>query len=258
MNRASIVVFLFVINFIIFPLRLLAQSAQLISQGVEIRFIPRTSNQSSPSGGTRGTTTTDSKSTGSRGDCLSKSIPLTRLVGGSKLESTVSDRPTFWVYVPYAPEEASSGEFSLQDGEKNIYRTPFSLSRTPGIVSVTIPPTVKPLEIGKKYRWYFTLNCPQREGSPENSTPAFVTGQVQRIAITSELDSQLKAAKTALERAVIYAKNGIWYDTITELGQLRLKEPENREAINAWINLFKSEDVRLGEISAERIVGNIN
>lgn len=257
MNRGSIVIFLFLINFIIFPLRLLAQSSQLISQGVEIRFIPQTSNQTSPSGGTRGTTTTDNRGTGSRGDCLSKSIPLTRLGGGSKLESTVSDRPTFWVYVPYGPEEASSGEFSLQDGETDIYRTPFTLPATPGIVSVTLPASVKNLEVGKKYRWYFNINCPQREGSTEKTTPAFVTGRVERVAFTSQIENELKAAKTSLERIAILARNGIWYDTLNELAQLRLQEPGNRDAIAAWNTLLKSDSIGLGGIAQEQIVGNI-
>lgn len=242
---------------IIFTLLSLSISPNLLlaqSQRVEIRFIPRTANQ--PSGGTRGNPTT-TKGGGSRGDCISKTTPMTLLVGDRNLESTISDRPTFWVYVPYTPAEATSGEFSLQQGETDLYRTSFSLPATPGIVSVTLPPSVKPLEVGKKYRWYFNINCPQREGSTEKPTPAFVTGRVEKIALISQVENELKAAQTNLERIAILARNGIWYDTLSELAQLRLQEPGNRDAIDAWNALLKSDSIGLGGIAQEPIVGNI-
>lgn len=233
------------------PSVLLAQS-----QRIEIRFIPRTANQTSPSGGTRGTPPT-TQGGGSRGDCISKTTPMTLLVGDKNLESTISDRPTFWVYVPYTPAEATSGEFSLQQGETDIYRTTFTLPATPGIVSVTLPPSVKNLEVGKKYRWYFNINCPQREGSTEKPTPAFVTGRVEKVALNSEVENELKAAKTSLEKTAILARNGIWYDTVNELAQLRLQESGNRDALDAWNALLKSDSIGLGGIAQEQIVGNI-
>lgn len=251
MKQYNLAIIFTLLSFIISSTELLAQS-----QRTEIRFIPRRTNQASPSGASRGTPTT-TKGGGSRGDCISKTTPMTLLVGDKNLESTISDRPTFWVYVPYTPAEATSGEFSLQQGETDIYRTLFTLPATPGIVSVTLPPSVKPLEVGKKYRWYFNINCPPKEGSTETSAPAFVTGRVEKLALTSEAENEFKAANTTLERIAILARNGIWYDTVTELAQLRLKEPENREAIDAWNSLLKSDPIGLEGIAQEQIVGNI-
>lgn len=251
MNQHRLVIALSLSSLIIYPTQLIAQST---SNNSEIRFIPRTV-QASPSGGTRGNPPT-SGGTGSRGDCLAKSLPLVRLVGFNNLEFTVSDRPTFWVYLPYTSTEGTSGEFSLQDGDVDIYRTSFTLPKTPGIVSITLPSSVKPLEIGKKYRWYFNVNCSSEQTANQATTPAFVTGRVQKIALNSEIESQLKAA-TTLERIAIYAKNGIWYDTINELALLRLQEPQNQEAVKVWNQLLKSEFVGLGEIVAQPIIGNI-
>lgn len=251
MKQPNLAIVFTLINLIIFPAEILAQS-----QRIEIRFIPRTANQTSTSGETRGNPPTK-PGPGSRGDCISKTTQMTLLVGDRNLESTISDRPTFWVYVPYTPAEATSGEFSLQQGGTDLYRTPFTLPATPGIVSVTLPPSVKPLEFGKKYRWYFNINCPQLESSRQKRTPAFVTGRVEKVRLSSEVENELRLAKTTLEKIAILARNGIWYDTLTELAQLRLQEPGNRDALDAWNTLLKSDSIRLGGIAQERIIGNI-
>ena len=251
MKQPNLAIIFTLLSLSISPSVLLAQS-----QRIEIRFIPRTANQTPPSGGTRGTPTT-TRGGGSRGDCISKTTPMTLLVGDKNLESTISDRPTFWVYVPYTPAETTSGEFSLQLGKNDIYRTSFTLPATPGIVSVTLPSSVKTLEIGQKYRWYFNINCPLIEGATETPTPAFVTGRVEKVAFSSQVENELKAAKTSLERIAILARNGIWYDTLNELAQLRLQEPLNKDAIDAWNALLKSDSIGLAGIAQEQIVGNI-
>lgn len=252
-NKQTFLIILSLFSLIIYPPQLIAQST---SDNSEIRFIPRTLNQVNPPAANRGSPPTNG-GPGSRGDCLAKNLPLIRLVGFNNLEFTVSDRPNIWVYLPYTSTDATSGEFALQEGEVDIYRTSFILPATPGVVSVTLPSTVKPLEIGKKYRWYFNINCSSEQTANQATTPAFVTGRIQKIALNSEVESQLKAAKTPLERISIYAKNGIWYDTINELALLRLREPQNQEAANIWNQLLKSESVGLGEIGNEKIIGNI-
>ena len=133
-----------------------SQSSTTSGDPVKIRFVP--ANPDPPDRGTP----TSNRGTGSRGDCLYKPNKplLTSLVGSNNLDLTISDRPTFWVYVPYTQQEAPSGEFSLQDGENDVYRTRFQLPATPGIVSISLPATQKPLEVGKTYRWYFEMNCP--------------------------------------------------------------------------------------------------
>lgn len=113
------------------------------------------------------------------------------------MELTTKERPTFWVYVPYTSDEAPSGEFSLQDGDEDVYRTRFQLTATPGIVSVTLPATAKPLEIGKTYRWYFEINCPNTQRTARTA-PASVTGIVRRISPSSNLENALKSAQNPL------------------------------------------------------------
>jgi hypothetical protein len=177
-------------------------------------------------------------------------------VGSSNLALTVNDHPTFWVYVPYTPEEAPAGEFSLQDGKNDVYRTRFQLPATPGIVKISLPPTAKALEIGKTYRWYFDLDCPRKDSSNQQSTPASLPGLVQRVS-RPELESHLKAASTSLERIAVYAKNGIWFEAVTELAQLRLNQQQNPTFKNVWVELLGDKTIGLEGIAQQPIVGSV-
>jgi hypothetical protein len=222
------------------------------SQASQIRFIPaKSGKQDRPDD--KGTPPT-TFGTGSRGNCLEKDIPLTALAGIKPLDLTISKYPTFWVYVPYTAKEAPVGEFSLQDrAENDLYRTKFALPTTPGAIAISLPPSATALAVDRQYRWYFKIDCPrQLEASDEFSTPAFVTGQIQRVLPTSELETPLKTAKTALDRVIIYAQHGIWYDTLTELATLDLTQPDL--AITRT-NLL--QDVGLEKVARQPVIGAV-
>jgi Domain of Unknown Function (DUF928) len=199
------------------------------------------------------------EATGSRGDCIYKQDKpsLTRLVGGNQSQLTVKDYPTIWVYLPYTAQEASNGEFSLQDGDIEVYRTRLKLPSKSGIVGISLPSTIPVLTVGKVYRWYFDINCSRNVSSVNSPTPASVTGIVQKELISVELERDLKTAKTPLEKIFTYAKHDIWYETITELAQLRLKEPNNATLKKVWIELLSTDNLGLEKISQEPIVANM-
>jgi hypothetical protein len=234
------------------PARAVPQSpSQATTQSELIRFV---FNVDPPDRGTPPA----GQGTGGRGDCL-RSVdrpPLTRLVGSQGLDQTVDEHPTFWIYVPYTAAEAPSGEFSLHDGDHDVYRVQFQLPSTPGIVSVTLPHTVAPLEVDKSYRWYFEINCPNQKVSRE-PTPASVTGLVKRMALSETLLNELNAATTPLRRAAVYAKQGFWFDTLTELAQLRLAEPENAVIKQAWTDLLNDRRIQLQSVAEAAIVGHV-
>jgi hypothetical protein len=197
--------------------------------------------------------------TGSRGDCISQQDkpPLTRIVGGHQSQFTVKDYPTIWVYLPYTAQEASNGEFSLQDGDIEIFRTRLKIPSKSGIVGVSLPSNIPALKVGKEYRWYFDINCSRNLSSNNSSTPASVTGIVQRKLISVELERDLKTTKSLLEKVLVYAKHNIWYEAITELAQLRLNEPNNLTFNTVWVGFLNNENFSLGKISQEPIIINI-
>jgi hypothetical protein len=196
--------------------------------------------------------------TGSRGNCLhnAQRPPLTQITGGDRLDLTTREHPTIWVYLPYSTENASVGEFSLQDEEDEVYRTQFVMPSSPGVVGIAVPTTLDELELGKRYRWYIEVECPSTVAGGQ-SEPATLTGTVQRITRSADLDRQLQTATTAVQRASTYANQGIWYDTITELAQLRLQEPDNARVAQLWIELLSDPAIGLESVSREAIVGTV-
>jgi hypothetical protein len=236
------------------PTPLLAQPSSLginSPNKIQIHFVPA----AKPIPPDNGTPSSD-RSTGSRGGCPYKKElpPMINLAGSENLELTFNAHPTFWVYVPYTQKDVVSGEFWLLDGVNQVYSTHFQLPTTPGVVSISLPPTLKPLELGKTYNWYFNINC-----SPPNFSepPDSVSGQVQLVAPSGEFESEFKTAKTPLERIAIYAKHHVWYDTLTELAQLRLKEPQDSTLKKVWGELLSDRNVGLTQVAQEPIVGTV-
>jgi Domain of Unknown Function (DUF928) len=119
---------------------------------------------------------------------------------------------------------------------------------TPGIISIKLPETVAPLEINKKYRWSFSYLCSPKDSSKD----AIVHGYVQRINLSSEIKNQLETATTPIDKIAIYAENGFWYETLTELARLRLQQPRNEIFMREWLELLKSVD--LNEITTEPLI----
>lgn len=222
-----------------YPLILIAKSQQPTSSG----------NQPPQDGSSRGRPT-QRGGAGSRGNCPSVEVPLIALIPEKTVSSVVEVNPTFWVFVPYQLKDVPSGEFVLQDEANNdIYRTSFTLPEIPGIVSFALPSAV-PLEVNKTYQWYFKVYCNQQKFDS-----VFVRGWVQRIALKSDLERQLKTATTIGDRIQIYTQNGIWYLAMTELAKLRLAEPKNATLDNEWASLLRNID--LEDLSQKPLVGEV-
>ena len=163
---------------------------------------------------------------------LTPLLPLPR----KNLPLTVSAHPTFLVYVPRT--SAKAVEFSLlaDKSEKEIiYQTTVKLTATPGIVSISLPSSVQPLEIGKDYRWIVLMNCQSEETGLADSP--FTEGLVRRIRADSSL-SQIDKAKP-LEQVALYGKSGVWYEMLANLAALRKAQPNNPEVTSAWEGVLR-------------------
>jgi len=210
----------------------------------------------------------DRQGAGTRGNCPNANIPLTALIplmptnvnqkqqkpintSTTKvaLGLTVSEFPTFWFYFPYTPQDVNSVKFILLDEENNSLTPepiPISISGTPGIISVRLPSSTKPLEIGKYYHWYFLIDC-----NPQSRTDDFaLEGLVKRIELNSDLTNRFKTTKPE-ELIVLYAQAGIWHDAVTLLGELRRSKPKDNRLMSDWQDLLES--VGLKEIATQSI-----
>ncbi|MCC5633072.1 DUF928 domain-containing protein [Nostoc sphaeroides] len=188
------------------------------------------------------------KGADTRGPCANdKNKPnLTALIPGKLFGLTITERPTFWFYVPYQANSKTPVEFTLTDKqEKEIYQENLLLTNTPGVIGVTIPANVSALEVDQIYEWKLSVTC-----SPVIDT---VSGRIKRVKASAEVMSQLQASR-GRSRIIIYAENGFWYDTLTGLIELRRQNPQDEGLKTDWQDLLKPKEIGLENIVSEPIV----
>lgn len=209
-----------------------APKAQAQSVGERIvNLFRRERNQGRPSGRSRGA--------GIRG-CLRvppSSKPLTALVPKNEPGTTVSDHPTFWFYLPVGrSEQVTQAEFVLFDeNQRPAIKQPLkmALPDAPGIVSVKLPETEQPLEVGKQYEWYFSIICDELDlsGNPQ------VWGQVKRVEASLELVRQLKTLPESAQY-IAFVEHDISQEALTELALHRSLYSDD------WMNLLELFDLK--------------
>ena len=186
----------------------------------ELPPAPSTDTPSGPmsGGGTR--------SPGNSGSCKQTDKPLTALVpekGNQGL--TTTEHPVFWFYIPYAPDDIHSIEFSVHDREEKttLYRTSIQLTKTSGVIGIPLPPSPEhSLKLNESYHWRLMVNCAHNESS-ENFLE--LDGWVTRVQPSSNLQGI------------------IWYDELTNRAKRYLSNPQNSEVKKAWAELLKAAEL---------------
>lgn len=139
---------------------------------------------------------------------------------------TISERPTFWFYVPYVASSKTSqrrehiAQFVLLDEVDHPVWHELILPELfyrPRLIEYSLPYS---LETGKVYKWYFSVIC----DAEKLSRNPVVSGWVQRIEPTDELITKLEETP-GFEQYLVYAKNGIWFETINSLVNIRRQFP---------------------------------
>jgi Domain of Unknown Function (DUF928) len=161
-------------------------------------------------------------------------VSMAALVPANRMGLTVKERPSFFVYLPET-SNASSLFFALKDdSDLGIYFVEMPLSQTSGVVEISLPESVPPLEVGKTYHWIATLGCQIAQ-----TDMPWVTGAVKRVepdsTLVEELDNQ-----PSIGQAALYAEAGIWYDTLSSLARVRETQPEDANLTAAWTSLLNS------------------
>ncbi len=164
-------------------------------------------------------------------------LSITPLMPPTNLGLTLTESPTIFVYVPQTSAEI---EFTLltENEEKIVYEKTFKVDES-GIVGINIPATKdnsKSLEVGKRYVWSFSMICEP----DDRSADSVVKGFVQRIAPQQTLKSDL-ANPDPMTRLNVYAQNGIWYETLATLAQMRRQTPGDARLSAKWTQLLQSQ-----------------
>lgn len=202
------------------------------SQTTDIRFNPQPGQ--SVGFAPQGTGAPRRTATGGRRSASLASLPVL-LLPPSQGALTVADRPNFWVYVPAGT--TGEGHFRLTDADQNdlSYQT-IALPTEGGLVQITLPDTVAPLETGKTYRWFFSVMPDTTSATPVQDV--FASGWIERTNLTPEATQALQGT-TGRDRAAILAQAGIWQDTVDVLAQLRQQDPHNSALASDWDQLMQ-------------------
>lgn len=162
-----------------------------------------------------------------------KGPPITALLPPQNFGLTYAEYPTFFIYIPPG---GLGGQLILQDEAGNdVQEIDVDLKEKAGVIAVNLPKSRSGLEIGKNYRWFFVLVCDPKNRENDRS----VSGWVKRITIESNLKTKLDKANP-LEKAALYAKNGIWFEALSTLAKMRLDDPKNNEFTKQWKEFLKS------------------
>ncbi|MFB8796531.1 MAG: DUF928 domain-containing protein [Microcoleus sp.] len=176
--------------------------------------------------------------------CKKTNQRLTALIPPKTPGYTTASNPSFWFYIPHAPEDLKKGEFVLlsQDEKTVIYETDFQLPKTSGIVSISLPLSPEnALKEGNYYHWYLRIYC---KNSTRSRADLVVDGWVNRVAVTAET-----------ERLINAAAPDIWYDSLTRLGNLLLASPQDEKLKRDWYKLL--EFIGEKELAKEPLAGPV-
>ena len=141
---------------------------------------------------------------------------------------------TLQVWEPLDGGRASS----MADPKDAMYESSMVLetSNLPGIVSFTVLDRVEnAIGIDRVYEWELYIDC-----DPDGSTYWWELDRIGGWIVRTdrpELAAQLEG-KTDIEKAAIYAENGIWFEALATVAGLRQENTENEEIAMAWLHLL--------------------
>jgi len=173
---------------------------------------------------------------GTRGPVTVCKEPLIALMPETNLGQTLSPYPSFFFYIPATAPQTVQFEL-LDKNDQSIYKTTFNTAGKPGVISISLPDTagLPPLEVGKDYRWEFSISC--NADIPEDDQ--LVEGWVQRVEPNPALVGNLQKASVR-ERVAVYASAGLWQDTLSALAAARRASAGNSALAADWASLLQS------------------
>lgn len=195
------------------------------------------------------------KPASARGPCSPSEKSLTALIPESNMGLTVAERPTLFFYIP--PTPATMVELVLLDEESGdkVYETTLPITGSPGIISVRLSasPTLRSLEIGKDYHWYFSIVC----DPDDRAGDIYVDGWIRRVEPNPILVGYLQKASPH-ELVALYRNDDLWYDTVTTLAEQHRSNPHNSAVATEWVTMLKSvglEDILREPFNVRESVG---
>ncbi len=199
--------------------------------------IPKPPNRGTPGTASAGASRTDV--------ALTALVPIEPTATGGY---TTLEQPTVWFYNPYGAAPADplkqsqlvGLKLTLKDDQAKVVDSIMvPLPAKAGLLSVRFAKTMK-LQPDRPYRW--SLQARVQQPSSEVPEIIVVDGWIQREMPTATLVQALKTA-TLKEQFQIYRQNGIWFDALTSLAELRSQCRLDPALEKEWVNLLSSANL---------------
>ncbi len=179
------------------------------------------------------------------GDSEVAKTKVTTLLPKNNYGLTVQGRPTLLVYVPQT--SAKKAFFSVQDDQGNDhFDQEINLPNQAGIMQIDLK-NAPELATGKIYKWSFVLMC-NNKMLPDSPV---VEGYIKRVEANNNIKNVV-SSDDKLNQARTYAQEGIWYETVAILAQLKLDKPAAQNVNKSWESLLT--DVGLSNINQAKIM----
>lgn len=153
----------------------------------------------------------------------------------SPVPQTIAERPTFYFLIPEIDGQAYfrlfESDSSLTKG-KRVYRTSFKIKSKAGILTFKMPDNAPILKPNQNYVWEFVVG-----GLTDAET---VSGSIRRVLPNQKLVDQLKKVSLPLDRAALFAQEGIWFETVQTLAEAQKGPYKKPEIVSEWTELLKS------------------
>jgi hypothetical protein len=232
---ASVCSCLAVSTVIALPFALFTPSVQ--AQSRRVRYVPP-SNLDAPKVSSAGATRTDPCSPRFMALVPYSPQPICQPDNAS-VRLTIAEHPTIYFQ---SPKFRGSVRFRLYEYKpaspslKPIYDLKsIPVNSEAGIIALKIPDDAPILEIGKVYQWKFTVN--------DITEDTVLLGWVQRILPTKDLVTKLQTTSQPVERATLFAQEGLWFETVQTLAEAQLTLPKNMATLDEWTSLLKSANL---------------
>ncbi len=215
---------------IVSPLTLFTPSAQ--AQSRRVRYVPPT-NLDAPKVSGAGIT---------RSAGCAESACFIALIPDFEVENklaplTLSERPTIYFLVPKI--DRGRAKFVIREisdksqEQKEVYKTKFTVQGNVGVMSFTLPNDAPALKANRNYIWEVFLT-----GNEDFNE--VIRGSVRLVEPSPKLAQQLKTSMKPLERASLFAQEGIWFEAIQTLVEAKQYDPEDIEVEKEWTEILKS------------------
>ncbi|MDJ0675624.1 MAG: DUF928 domain-containing protein [Calothrix sp. MO_167.B42] len=189
--------------------------------------------------------------------CISGKVPvLALLLPKTNVGLTTAAYPRFFWYAPN--NKAQQVRFSLYKMDRQlrrrtlIYRRNFQPIPQGGISSFSLPKDgrVAPLAIKGNYLWSVSIICNLQDTSPNSVITSY--GWVQRVQLNRNLANKLPKLSQS-DRLSIYSREGLWFDFLATLADLRACNIRNQKLSTRWQKTLTQ--VGLKSISQKKLLG---